>query len=75
MKFLSLADGASPLQTIRLGPGHQVHLAEQISAQVGLPTMAVGLITQAAQAEEIIAGGQADAIALARGLLFNPRWP
>ena len=65
----------SPLQAIPLGPGYQVHLAEQIKAQVGLPTMAVGLITEPAQAEAIIAKGQADAVALARGLLYNPRWP
>ena len=67
--------GVSPLQAIPLGPGYQVHLAEQIKHEVGLPTIGVGLITEAAQAEAIIASGQADAIALARGLLFNPRWP
>ena len=67
--------GVSPLQTIPLGPGYQVHLAEQIKREVGLPTIAVGLITETAQAEAIIASGRADAVALARGLLYNPRWP
>ena len=43
--------------------------------EVGVPTMAVGLITETAQAEAIIASGQADAIALARGLLYNSCWP
>jgi 2,4-dienoyl-CoA reductase-like NADH-dependent reductase (Old Yellow Enzyme family) len=37
--------------------------------------MAVGLITEAKQAEAIIASGQADMVALGRGMLFNPRWP
>jgi len=36
--------------------------------------MAVGLITQARQAEAIVANGQADMVALARGMLYNPRW-
>ena len=42
--------------------------------QCGLPTMAVGLITQAHQAEAILQRGDADLIALARAFLFNPRW-
>ena len=37
--------------------------------------MAVGLITEPTHAEEILAAGQADLVALARGMLFNPRWP
>jgi 2,4-dienoyl-CoA reductase-like NADH-dependent reductase (Old Yellow Enzyme family) len=41
----------------------------------GVATMAVGLITEAAQAEDIIANGQADLVALARGMLYDPRWP
>ena len=40
-----------------------------------LPTIAVGLITEAAQAEEIVVAGQADAVALARAMLYDPRWP
>jgi 2,4-dienoyl-CoA reductase-like NADH-dependent reductase (Old Yellow Enzyme family) len=67
--------GVSPKQEIKLGPGYQVSFAERIKAEIGLPTIAVGLITEAAQAEEILQKGQADAIALARGMLYDPRWP
>ena len=41
----------------------------------GLPTIAVGLITEPEQAEAIVANGQADAVALARAMLYDPRWP
>jgi 2,4-dienoyl-CoA reductase-like NADH-dependent reductase (Old Yellow Enzyme family) len=67
--------GVSPLQRIPLGPGYQVHLAQAIKAAVGLPTIAVGLITEAAQAEAIVAQGQADAVAVGRSMLYDPRWP
>ena len=49
--------------------------AERIRKESGIATMAVGLITEPRQAEEIIASGQADMVALGRGMLFNPRWP
>ncbi|SHJ18059.1 2,4-dienoyl-CoA reductase [Roseomonas rosea] len=67
--------GVSPKQVIPLGPGYQVPHAARVKAETGLPTIAVGLITEAEQAEEIVASGQADAIALARGILYDPRWP
>ncbi len=67
--------GVSPSQKIPLGPGYQVPLAERIRAGVGLPTIAVGLITEPAQAEAIIAQGRADLVAMARAMLFDPRWP
>ena len=67
--------GISPQQKIPLGPGYQVPFAERVKAEVGLPTVAVGLITQAQQAEAIIAQGQADLVALARGILYDPHWP
>jgi 2,4-dienoyl-CoA reductase-like NADH-dependent reductase (Old Yellow Enzyme family) len=66
--------GVSPLQKIPLGPGYQVHLAQAIKEATGLPTMAVGLITHAKQAEDIVASGKADMVALARGMLYDPRW-
>ncbi len=66
--------GVSPLQKIPLGPGYQVPLAEAIRKETGLTTMAVGLITQARQAEDIVASGKADMVALARGMLYDPRW-
>ncbi len=67
--------GVSPLQAIKLGPGYQVPYAQRVKAEVGLPTIAVGLITEADQAEAIIASGQADAVSLARAMLYDPRWP
>jgi 2,4-dienoyl-CoA reductase-like NADH-dependent reductase (Old Yellow Enzyme family) len=67
--------GLSPLQKIPLAPGYQVPLATRLKAEVGLPTIAVGLITEAEQAEAVIAEGQADAIALARAILYDPHWP
>jgi len=67
--------GLSAAQQIPLGPGYQVQFAERIKRAVGLPTTAVGLITEAGQAEEILAAGRADLIAVGRAILFNPRWP
>jgi NADPH2 dehydrogenase len=67
--------GVSPLQKIALGPGYQVPFAEAVRKASGLATIAVGLITEAQQAEEIIASGKADLVALARGMLYDPRWP
>ena len=67
--------GVSPAQAIKLGPGYQVPYAQRVKAEVGLPTIAVGLITEPQQAEAIIAGGEADAVSLARAMLYDPRWP
>jgi 2,4-dienoyl-CoA reductase-like NADH-dependent reductase (Old Yellow Enzyme family) len=66
--------GVSPLQKIPLGPGYQVPFAEAIRQATGVTTMAVGLITEAKQAEEIVASGKADMVALARAMLYDPRW-
>ncbi|OIN99788.1 MAG: oxidoreductase [Desulfovibrionaceae bacterium CG1_02_65_16] len=67
--------GLSPDQQITLGPGYQAPFAEAIRKATELTTIAVGLITEAGQAEAIVAGGQADAVALGRAMLFDPRWP
>jgi 2,4-dienoyl-CoA reductase-like NADH-dependent reductase (Old Yellow Enzyme family) len=67
--------GVSPRQKIPLGPGYQVGAAARIKQATGLPTIAVGLITDARQAEAIVADGHADAVALARAMLYDPRWP
>ena len=67
--------GVSPRQKIPVAPGYQVGLAARLRQAVGLPTVAVGLITEPEQAEAIVASGQADAVALARGMLYDPRWP
>jgi len=66
--------GLAPGQKITLVPGYQVPFAEAIRKEVGIATMAVGLITEPRQAEEIVAAGRADIVALARGLLFDPHW-
>ena len=66
--------GVSPLQKIALGPGYQVPFAQAIRQATGVTTMAVGLITEPAQAEDIVASGQADMVTLARGMLYDPRW-
>ncbi|MBC7416229.1 MAG: NADH:flavin oxidoreductase/NADH oxidase [Herminiimonas sp.] len=74
--FLDMSSGGiSPAQKIPLGPGYQVHLAQRIKNEVAMPVMTVGLITDPRQAESIIAEGQADMVALARGMLNDPRWP
>lgn len=67
--------GLSPAQAIPLGPNYQVAFAAAVKAETGLPTIAVGLITEPQQAEAILAAGQADMIALARAVLYDPRWP
>lgn len=67
--------GISPRQRIRPGPGYQVPFAEAIKRATGMTTIAVGLITQPKQAEAIVADGRADMVALARAMLFDPRWP
>lgn len=66
--------GVSPLQKIPLQPGYQVPFAQAIKQATGVTTMAVGLITEAKQAEDIVASGKADMVALARGMLYDPRW-
>lgn len=66
--------GISPQQKIPLGPGYQVPFAERVRRETGIPTIAIGLITDPHQAEEIVASGKADMIALARGMLYDPRW-
>jgi 2,4-dienoyl-CoA reductase-like NADH-dependent reductase (Old Yellow Enzyme family) len=66
--------GLVPWQRLSVGPGYQVPLAAQIRQTVDITTMAVGMINQARQAEDIIAQGQADLVALARGMLYDPRW-
>ncbi|AKJ67525.1 oxidoreductase [Pandoraea thiooxydans] len=67
--------GVSPAQAIKLGPGYQVPYAQRVKAEAGLPTLAVGLITEPEQAESIIANQEADAVSLARAMLYDPRWP
>ncbi|WP_158814258.1 NADH:flavin oxidoreductase/NADH oxidase [Methylocapsa sp. S129] len=67
--------GVSPLQRIALGPGYQTPFAQAIKEGAGVNTIAVGLITEVQQAEDIVASGKADLVALARGMLYDPHWP
>jgi 2,4-dienoyl-CoA reductase-like NADH-dependent reductase (Old Yellow Enzyme family) len=67
--------GLDPSQRIPVGPSYQVPLARAVKAATGVPIIAVGLITEFDQAEAIVGTGDADLIALARTMLFNPRWP
>ncbi|WP_375413283.1 NADH:flavin oxidoreductase/NADH oxidase [uncultured Bradyrhizobium sp.] len=66
--------GVSPLQKIPLEPGYQVPFAQAIKQAAGVNVMAVGLITEATQADDIVTSGKADMVALARGMLYDPRW-
>jgi 2,4-dienoyl-CoA reductase-like NADH-dependent reductase (Old Yellow Enzyme family) len=67
--------GVSPLQKIPLEPGYQVPFARAVKEATGLTTIAVGLITDPLHADQLIEEGDAVLIALARALLYNPRWP
>jgi NADPH2 dehydrogenase len=67
--------GVSPAQKITLGAGYQVPFARQIRQASGMLTTAVGMITEAQQAEAILQAGDADLIALGRPFLYQPRWP
>ncbi|HEY1983464.1 MAG TPA: NADH:flavin oxidoreductase/NADH oxidase [Xanthobacteraceae bacterium] len=67
--------GLTPTQKIPVGPSYQVPLARGVKAAVHMPVIAVGLITDYEQAEAIISTGDADLVALARGMLYDPRWP
>ena len=67
--------GLHPAQAIPVGPGYQVPLARAVKAATSMPVIAVGLITDYDQAESIVGTGDADIIALARGILYDPRWP
>jgi NADPH2 dehydrogenase len=66
--------GAVPQMKIALGPGYQVPMAARVRSEAGIVTRAVGLIVEPAQAESIVASGQADCVALARAFLDDPRW-
>jgi 2,4-dienoyl-CoA reductase-like NADH-dependent reductase (Old Yellow Enzyme family) len=76
---VDLVDGSSgglmPQATIPVGPGYQVPFAEAVRSGAGIPTAAVGLITEPAQADRIIRSGQADLVLLARAELRDPYWP
>jgi 2,4-dienoyl-CoA reductase-like NADH-dependent reductase (Old Yellow Enzyme family) len=67
--------GLTPSQQIPVGPSYQVPLARAVKQATRIPVIAVGLISEFEQAEAILGTGDADMIALARAVLYNPRWP
>jgi len=67
--------GQVPDARIPIGPGFQVPFAARIRTEAGVSTAAVGMITDPAQANEIVASGQADMVFLAREMLRDPYWP
>jgi len=73
--LIDVSSGGNLQATIPIGPGYQVEFARQVRAGAGLPTTAVGLITEPAQAEQILASGQADAVMIGRAGLREPGWP
>ena len=73
--FICVSSGATvPHAKIPVAPGFQVSFAEKIRKEVGIKTRAVGMIADPEQAEDIIAAGKADMVAMARAILDNPRW-
>jgi 2,4-dienoyl-CoA reductase-like NADH-dependent reductase (Old Yellow Enzyme family) len=74
--YVTVSGGGVVLDAkVPIAPGYQVPYAARVKADVGITTGAVGLISSAQHAEEIVAGGKADFVALARAMLFDPRWP
>jgi len=67
--------GLDPRQAIPVGPSYQVPLARAVKQAVKMPVVAVGMITDFEQAEAIVGTGDADLVALARAMLYDPRWP
>jgi 2,4-dienoyl-CoA reductase-like NADH-dependent reductase (Old Yellow Enzyme family) len=68
-------DGPLTLHVVPRVPGYHVPFAKRIRDEVGIDTMAVGLITKARQAESYLEAGDCDFVALAREMLWNPNWP
>jgi len=67
--------GMDPQARVPLAPGYQVPFAEKVRTEAGVPTAAVGLITDPRQADDILARGQADLVLLGREFLRTPQWP
>jgi len=73
--FIDVTSGQlDPRQNIPFGPGYNVPLAAQVKRNTGMAVMSVGMITRARQAEDIVASGQADMVAIARAMMDDPRW-
>ena len=73
--FIDVSSGGlHPAQKIPLRPGYQVPFAARIKREAEIPVMAVGMIRDPHLANDIVAGGEADFVALARGMMYDPRW-
>lgn len=73
--FMDVTSGqVDPRQKIPFAPGYNVPFAEKVKKESGLAVMAVGMVTRARQAEEVVAGGRADLVAMARAMMDDPRW-
>lgn len=72
--YMDLSSGGSAPAEIPLAPGYQVPYAAQVRREVDVPTMCVGLIRDPLHAQAIVADGEADLVALGRGMLNDPRW-
>jgi len=73
--FADVTSGqVDPRQQIPFAPGYNVPLAEQVKRDTGMAVMAVGMITRPRQAEDIVASGKADMVAIARAMMDDPRW-
>lgn len=73
--LVDVSTGANAPADIPVGPNYQVRFAEAIRRKAGVPTSAVGMITEPAQAEAIVAEGRADAVMIGREALRYPQWP
>ncbi len=73
--LIDVSTGANVPASIPVGPGYQVAFAPGVRQQTGVPTAAVGLITEPFQAEQILATGQADVVLLGRETLRDPHFP
>jgi len=74
--YVTVSGGGVVLDAkVPVGPGYQATYADQVRRETGMTTGSVGLISNPQQAEEIVSSGKADFVALARGMLFDPRWP
>lgn len=73
--FVDVSTGGNAVTEIPLGPGYQVPFAAHVRREAGIPTRVAGLVRDPRHAEAIVAGGEADMVALGRGLLNDPRWP
>ena len=73
--LVDCSSGGNVVTDIPVGPGYQVPFAAQVRSDAGVPTGAVGLITDPHQAEQVVASGQADVVLLARELLRDPYFP